>query len=80
MEKYPNAKLVGKTTSKGLVFEVEDKKFREKDTNTSEFWLPILKQKSFREFVENKYRVAAGEILQESIDETFDVETTNGVN
>ena len=59
---------------------VEDKKYREKDTNTSDFWMPILKQKSFREFVEIKYRVAAGEILQESIDETFDVETTNGVN
>ena len=59
---------------------VEDKKYREKDTNTADFWMPILKQKSFREFVEIKYRVAAGEILQESIDETFDVETTNGVN
>jgi RecA/RadA recombinase len=59
--------------------EIEDKKYREKDTNSSEFWLPILKQKSFRDFVENKYRVAATEILQdESIQETFDVETTNG--
>jgi RecA/RadA recombinase len=52
--------------------EVEDKKSREKDTSTSEFWLPVLKQKSFRDFVENKYRVAASEILQDSdIDETF---------
>ena len=45
--------------------EVEEKKYREKDTNTSEFWLPILKQKSFRDFVENKYRVGANEIMQE---------------
>jgi len=51
--------------------EVEDKKYREKDTDSKEFWLPILKQKSFQEFVENKYRVAAGEIMQE---ETFETE------
>jgi hypothetical protein len=28
LQKYPNAKLVGKTTSKGLVFEVEDKRLK----------------------------------------------------
>jgi len=60
--------------------EIEDKKFREKDTNTSDFWLPILKQKSFREWIENKYRVSSADILQDcDIEETFDVETTNGV-
>ncbi len=53
--------------------EVEEKKYREKDTNSSEFWLPVLKQQSFREFVESKYRVAASEILQDSdIEETFE--------
>jgi hypothetical protein len=45
--------------------EVEEKKYREKDTNSSEFWLPILKQQSFRDFVESRYRVAATEIIQE---------------
>ena len=45
--------------------EVEEKKYREKDTNSSEFWLAVLKQKSFRDFVEAKYRVAANEIIQE---------------
>jgi RecA/RadA recombinase len=60
---------------------VEDKNYREKDTNTSAFWLPILKQKSFQEFVESKYRVASTEILSDGdIDETFDVETTNGAD
>lgn len=48
--------------------EVEEKKYREKDTNSSEFWLSILKQKSFQEFVEGKYRVAAGEIMQDEGD------------
>ena len=59
---------------------VEDKNYREKETNNSSFWLPILKQKSFQQFVEDKYRVAAGEILASDVDETFDVETTNGAD
>ena len=57
---------------------VEEKNYREKDTDSKEFWMPILKQKSFRDFVENKYRVAAGEIMSSNIEETFDVETMNG--
>ena len=57
---------------------VEEKSYREKDTNSSAFWLPILKQKSFQTFVEEKYCVAQGSIMQDEVDETFDVETTNG--
>ena len=44
--------------------EVDEKKFREKDTDTKDFWIPILKQKSFQQFVEDKYRVASGSIMQ----------------
>jgi hypothetical protein len=44
--------------------EIEEKKFREKDTDTKDFWIPILKQKSFQQFVEEKYRVASGSIMQ----------------
>jgi RecA/RadA recombinase len=58
--------------------EVEDKKYRVKDTDTKEFWMPILKQKSFREFIENKYQIANGNIMETDIDQTFDVETMNG--
>ena len=59
--------------------EVEDKKFRIKETDTKEFWLPILKQKSFQEFIENKYRVASGNIMNyDDVGETFQVETMNG--
>jgi len=53
--------------------EIEEKKYREKDTDTKDFWLPILKQKSFRDFIENKYQVASGEIIkreEETEDET----------
>jgi RecA/RadA recombinase len=57
---------------------VEEKNYREKDTDTKDFWMPILKQKSFRDFIEDKYRVASGEIMTSNIDETFDVETMNG--
>jgi RecA/RadA recombinase len=52
--------------------EVEEKKYREKDTNTSDFWLPVLKQASFQKFIEEKYRVAAGDIIQPDFDEIED--------
>jgi RecA/RadA recombinase len=57
----------------------EDKKYRLKDTETKDFWLPVLKQKSFREFIESKYCIANGEIISDDeVEEVFDVETTNG--
>jgi len=60
---------------------IEDKKYRVKETDTKEFWLPILKQKSFREFIENKYQIASGSIMQDaSYDEAFEVETMNGAD
>ena len=58
---------------------IEDKKYRIKETDTSEFWLPILKQKTFQDFVQNTYQIASGSIMQEDVAEAFAVETTNGV-
>ena len=53
--------------------EVEDKKYRLKDTETKDFWLPILTQKTFNEFVKNKYSVATGEIIKnEDIDKALE--------
>jgi RecA/RadA recombinase len=60
--------------------EIQEKKYRIKDTDTKEFWLPILKQKSFQEFIKNKYQIAAGSIMQGDIEETFEVETMNGAD
>jgi RecA/RadA recombinase len=58
---------------------IEDKKYRIKETDTKEFWLPILKQKTFQDFIENKYRVASGKIMNyDDVEETFEVETMNG--
>jgi RecA/RadA recombinase len=57
---------------------IEDKKYRIKDTDTKDFWLPILKQKSFQEFIQNKYQIATGSIMQDDINEAFEIATTNG--
>ena len=51
--------------------ETDEKKYRIKDTDTKDFWLPILKQQSFYNFVKNKYQVAHSEILR---DEDMDKE------
>jgi RecA/RadA recombinase len=55
--------------------EIEDKKFREKDTNSGEFWMKVLQQKSFRDWVRSKYQVASTSILsdEELDDELEDV-------
>ena len=45
--------------------EIADKSYREKDTNSSAFWLPILKSPTFNTFVENKYTAASGAIMKE---------------
>ena len=51
--------------------EIEDKKYRIKDTDSKDFWLPILMQKSFIEFVKDKYQVGSSAILS---DETIEQE------
>lgn len=43
--------------------EIEDKKFRLKDTESKEFWMPVLTCPIFQKWVENKYMVAHGDIL-----------------
>jgi RecA/RadA recombinase len=58
--------------------EIQEKKYRIKDTDSKEFWLPILKQKSFQDFIKNKYQIAAGSIMQEDVEQAFEVETMNG--
>ena len=40
--------------------------------------MPILSQKTFRDFIEDKYRVASGNIMQGDIDGAFEIETMNG--
>jgi hypothetical protein len=45
--------------------EVEEKKYRIKDTDTKEFWTSILEDSTFQEYVANKYGVGTGAIMQE---------------
>jgi RecA/RadA recombinase len=44
---------------------VEEKKYRLKDTDNKEFWMPVLMQKSFIEFVKSKYQVGSTDILKD---------------
>jgi RecA/RadA recombinase len=43
--------------------EVAEKNYRQADTNTKDFWLPVLKSKSFRTYIETKYMMAHGDIM-----------------
>jgi RecA/RadA recombinase len=44
--------------------EMHEKKYRIKDTDTKDFWMPILLSKSFNDFVKNKYSLAMGEMVK----------------
>jgi RecA/RadA recombinase len=48
-----------------LTGEVDIKKYREKETNSKEFWSSILEDEAFKAFVANKYSVASGSIMQD---------------
>lgn len=53
--------------------EIEAKKWRAKDTDTPEFWEPVLSNKKFIEYVENRYKVSNGTMMtDEDIDTAMD--------
>lgn len=43
--------------------EVEETQFKESQTNTLDFWNPILTNQKFKDFITNKYRLSNGKIL-----------------
>jgi RecA/RadA recombinase len=43
---------------------IEDKKYRIKDTDTKEFWMPMLTDKGFYDYVKNKYSMGQTEMIQ----------------
>ena len=45
--------------------EVEQQKFRAKDTDTSAFWAPILGDETFKQAVRDMYQVSNGSILSD---------------
>jgi RecA/RadA recombinase len=54
--------------------EVEEKKYRLKDTDTKDFWLPIIADRTFQDWVKGNYQVATGSIIasDEDIEEAMD--------
>jgi len=44
-----------------------EKKLRLKDTYTKEFWMPVLSNKDFREYIEKTYRIAGTTMLNSNI-------------
>jgi RecA/RadA recombinase len=52
---------------------VEDKKYRIKDTDAKDFWLPILTNKTFYDFIKNKYSIGQGEVMmRDDLDEALE--------
>jgi len=51
--------------------EIEDKKWRAKDTDSKLFWQSILSSASFQEYIKNSYQVSNGDIIT---DEDIDAE------
>ena len=53
--------------------EIDEKKFRTKDTDSAEFWNPILENKSFHDYVESRYRIGNVELISdEEVAEVFE--------
>ena len=47
--------------------EIEDKKFREKDTHTDSFWVPIINNDKFKRAVERKYMLGQSSIMSDAL-------------
>tara|TARA_B110000967_G_scaffold115190_1_gene117869 strand:- start:3450 stop:4499 length:1050 start_codon:yes stop_codon:yes gene_type:complete len=45
----------------------ESKKYRTKDTYTKEFWMPVLADQTFSTWVENRYLISNGAIMQDEV-------------
>jgi len=45
----------------------DSKKFRRKETDTKEFWIPILSDKSFNEWIERRYIISSERIMNEEV-------------
>ena len=53
--------------------EVEEKKWRIKDTDSKEFWLPVLGDLTFQDWIKQNYQIANGAIMSDDeVSEVFD--------
>jgi RecA/RadA recombinase len=51
--------------------EIVDKKYRLKDTDTKDFWFPILTNAKFQEWVKTNYQISSGQLMT---DQDIDIE------
>jgi RecA/RadA recombinase len=49
--------------------EILEQKYREKATNTREFWEPLLASENFKKYIRNKFQVSHGAIMESEVDE-----------
>lgn len=62
--------------------ELEEKRYRLKDTLNKEFWLPILAKKDFQQWIKDSYKLTESEMLSDSkienellkVDSDFEIE------
>lgn len=60
--------------------EIEDKKYREKETDSKDFWMSLITSEKFQTYVKDRYQIASGAIMQGGEEDLFDgVVTSNGV-
>lgn len=48
--------------------EVEDKKYRMKDTDNKEFWNPIITNEIFKESIRKRYQIGYGDIMKKDVE------------
>jgi RecA/RadA recombinase len=59
--------------------EIEEKKYREKETDTKDFWMSLITSDKFQQYVKDQYQLASGAIMQGGEENLFDdVVTMNG--
>lgn len=58
----------------GETGEIEDKKWRTKDTDSKDFWLSVLTDKTFSQWIKNRYQVAHGAMIkaEDNVVEVYD--------
>lgn len=58
----------------GKTGEVEEKKWRAKDTDSKDFWLQVLTDKTFTQWVKSRYEVAHGSMMttEDDVDDVYD--------
>ena len=58
----------------GSTGEIEEKKWRAKEMDSKDFWLPVLQDKTFSEWVKQRYQVAHGAMMtkEDSVDEVYE--------